>query len=224
MDEPGSSTDIDDAFLRLREVLGAPDRRGWRRHLPRRVPHAVTRAGGEGRSPTHPRLVVLAALPLLGAAGVLLVSIARPAAPGPIPPSTASTTPSSTSAPIVESSEAPDPAPAPLPQQVWPGAQVAMGEGGEVRIGRQRWSVGTAGDVVVVGDWDCDRQPTPAVLRPRTGGFYVFDGWAAPGEPALARKVVEVPGAVTAVAAGCGSAVVRTTDGRERRITTDVAQ
>ena len=32
--------------------------------------------------------------------------------------------------------------------------------------------------VVVVGDWDCDRLPTPAVLRPSSGTVAVFDGVA----------------------------------------------
>jgi hypothetical protein len=41
-----------------------------------------------------------------------------------------------------------------------------------------RWSVGMAGDVVTIGDWDCDGEPTPALLRPATGSVYEFGEWA----------------------------------------------
>lgn len=218
MDVLDRPDDHDDAFRRLREVLGAPDRRGWRRHLPSRTPR-FDEADDEiaGRRPPRPRLAALAALPLLGAAAVLLVSIARPSTPvsvsTPAPPSSAD----------ADTADETSLAPPSLPQQVWPAEEVTAADG-EVRVGRQRWSVGAVGDVVVIGDWNCDRQPTPAVLRPKTGGFYVFDGWAAPDRPATARKVADVPGATAAVAAGCGSAVVRTADGAERRIDTEVVQ
>ncbi len=217
MDPLGRPSDVDDAFHRLREVLGAPDRRGWRRYL-RSRPKADPEPDAEldRPSPRRPRVAALAALPLLGAAAVLLVSIARPPAQirpmEPIsPPPKASTT-----GPVA----APDAAP--VPQQVWPGEEVIVAGGGEIRVGRQRWSVGRAGDLVVIGDWNCDSQPTPAVLRPATGGFYVFDGWAGREQPATARKVADVPRAIAAISAGCGTAVVRTADGTERRIATEV--
>lgn len=152
---------------------------------------------------------------------MLLVSIARPSAPIPSSIAKAASSDDDDAAAAVDVAS---PDPAPLPQQVWPGEEVTMSGNGEVGVGRQRWSVGTDGDVVVIGDWNCDRQPTPAVLRPSTGGFYVFDRWAAPGQPAAARKVTDVPRAVTATAAGCGAVVLRTDDGAERRVATEVVQ
>lgn len=232
MDEADRPSDLDPAFARLREVLAAPDRRGWRRFL-RSEPGGVGDAGGDAdgdadgdpRAPVRPRVAALAALPLLGAAAVLLVSIARPPAATPAP-SPARLTPPAPRSPEVEiAAPATGPGAEPLPQQVWPGEAVTVaGENGEVRVGRQRWAVGAAGDVVVIGDWDCDREPTLAVLRPASGAFYVFDGWAAPGRPATARKVADVPRAIAATAVGCGTATVRTSDGTERRISTEVVR
>jgi len=217
MDPLGRPSDVDNAFHQLREVLGAPDRRGWRRHL-RSRPKADPEADAEldRPLPRRRRAAALAALPLLGAAAVLLVSIARP--PAQVRPVARIPPPSETS--VAGPAAAPEAAP--VPQQVWPGEEVTVAGGGEVRVGRQRWSVGRAGDLVVVGDWNCDRQPTPAVLRPATGGFYVFDGWASREQPVKARKVADVPRAIDAIPAGCGAAVVRTADGAERTIATEV--
>ena len=41
----------------------------------------------------------------------------------------------------------------------------------------RRYRVGREGDVVVLGDWNCDGDRTPAVLRPVTGEIAVFDSW-----------------------------------------------
>ena len=59
-----------------------------------------------------------------------------------------------------------------------------------------RWTVGQAGDVVVVADLRCTGDPVPAVLRPATGRVWVFDGWAASGEPEAGRVLATVPGSV----------------------------
>lgn len=40
-----------------------------------------------------------------------------------------------------------------------------------------RYALGQAGDLVVVGDWDCDGTDTPAVVRPIDGEVFVFDGY-----------------------------------------------
>ena len=60
----------------------------------------------------------------------------------------------------------------------------------------ERWTVGQAGDVVVVGNWHCDGDPVPAVLRRTTGRLWVFDGWSAAGEPVAGRVVATLPGTV----------------------------
>ena len=44
----------------------------------------------------------------------------------------------------------------------------------------RRYSVGRDGDLVVMGDWNCDDLATPAVLRPGTGEIALFDRWPDP--------------------------------------------
>ena len=48
------------------------------------------------------------------------------------------------------------------------------------RDGR-RYAIGTEGDLVVIGDWDCDGEATPAIARPDTGQVVLFDRWPSPG-------------------------------------------
>lgn len=64
----------------------------------------------------------------------------------------------------------------------------------------ERWAVGETGDVVVLGDWDCDGTASPAVLRPSTGEVWVFPTWAEQAGTTAAR----VPGATTARARRTG--------------------
>jgi hypothetical protein len=72
-----------------------------------------------------------------------------------------------------------------------PTSQPAQVEGNQVTMGGRRFQVGAPGDVVVVGDWDCDGVPTPAVLRPATGSLFVFSDWAerTPVQVSAARSV-----------------------------------
>lgn len=224
LDEEGrDETEV--AFQRLREVLAAPDRRGWRRYFRREVPSPRTIAAAaepvperetdtDSRRPA--RLAVLLAVPLLGAAAVLTISVFHPSdMPGDLRRS-AAPEPAE-----VERTEAP-PSKQPPPaggDRIWPAEPVSV-EGTVVSIGDRRWAVGAPGDVVVVGDWDCDGAPTPAVLRPGDGGFYIFDHWAADGEVAPARRVGSFPGSVSVAAAGCGSALVTSADGTHSRVDT----
>jgi len=69
-------------------------------------------------------------------------------------------------------------------------------EGNLVRVGEKWYSAGSAGDVVVVGDWNCDRVATVALLRPRSGEIFVFESWAnTVGEPVNVRPVAYAEGA-----------------------------
>jgi eukaryotic-like serine/threonine-protein kinase len=44
-----------------------------------------------------------------------------------------------------------------------------------------RYQLGEAGDVLLVGDWDCDGAQTPGLYRPSSGEVFLFDGFAGPG-------------------------------------------
>jgi hypothetical protein len=59
-----------------------------------------------------------------------------------------------------------------------------------VRDGETRqFVVGAPGDQLLLGDWDGDRVRTPGLYRGATGELWVFDRWAAEGEPAGARPL-----------------------------------
>ena len=67
-----------------------------------------------------------------------------------------------------------------------------------------RYGVGRLGDFVETGDWDCDGEPTPAIVRPSTGDVVLFDGWPAAGQ-AISMPVrwqVDAPTGAEAVAHG----------------------
>lgn len=112
----------------------------------------------------------------------------------------------------------------PAATRVWPAEPVEV-DGNEVRAAGRRWVVGAPGDLVTVGDWDCDGTATPAVLRPSSGRLHVFDTWAPDATtPVTAAPGPTVPPSASAVEAnGCGTATVRTADGRAVRITTQRA-
>jgi hypothetical protein len=90
-------------------------------------------------------------------------------------------------------------------------------EGHTVASGDARWSLGQAGDVVAVGDWDCDGASSPAVLRPATGDVFVFPGWAPADAPLTVPALRTVPGAAALRpepdADGCDALVVERRDG-----------
>lgn len=111
---------------------------------------------------------------------------------GPTPTTTAPTTPPSTSAP-------PTTAPPTTAVPVIP-VPTTTGSPGDVpgielvHEGR-RYGLGADGDQAVVGDWDCDGVPTPALLQFGSGVIAVFDAWPDPDEPLTAAAVDVAPDA-----------------------------
>lgn len=77
-------------------------------------------------------------------------------------------------------------------------APVIEVEGRVVSVDGQAYEVGDPGDEVVVGDWDCDGTPTPAVLRPRSGEVFTFDTWGT-GSEVVVGPAGHVPGAARLV-------------------------
>ena len=89
---------------------------------------------------------------------------------------------------------------------------------GVVEIDGVRYGVGRSGDVLAVGDWDCDGIATVADVRPATGEVFVFDRWAAEEDEVVVTPVTTVAGAVDVDAAdpdgdGCPALVVVDGDG-----------
>ena len=78
------------------------------------------------------------------------------------------------------------------------------------------YGVGAPGDFVETGDWDCDGQPTPAIVRPSTGHVVLFDAWPTPNQSISmpVRWQVEAPTGAEAVSHGsCDLLRVYTTAG-----------
>ena len=76
--------------------------------------------------------------------------------------------------------------------------------GAVLEHGGRTYAVGSPGDFVATGDWDCDGQPTPAIVRPSTGHVVLFDAWPAPAQSISmpVRWEVEAPTGAEAVAEG----------------------
>lgn len=60
-----------------------------------------------------------------------------------------------------------------------PDAQVLTVPRGDGEV--LRYQLGEPGDVLLVGDWDCDGAQTPGLYRPSSGEVFLFDGFAGPG-------------------------------------------
>lgn len=98
-------------------------------------------------------------------------------------PSSSTTTPPTTAAPTTTST----PATTTIRAESTPDPGVEL-----VHEGR-RYGLGAAGDMAVVGDWDCDGVVTPALLQFEHGVIAVFDDWPAPDEPLPAVAVDPAP-------------------------------
>jgi tRNA A-37 threonylcarbamoyl transferase component Bud32 len=139
----------------------------------------------------------------------------------PAPTTTADTAPlGPSSAPTAPSTEPTERRPIdPPPVGDAPAASAAPApEANVVSHDGARYRIGDPGDLVVVGDWDCDGSPTPTVVRPADGSVWTFPTWAPTGAPVGAEPVGVAPSpasaAVTAGPDGCDELTVTTTDGR----------
>lgn len=110
----------------------------------------------------------------------------------------------------------PTPSPAPLPPTVATPHVVVVGN--LVAVDSDWYEVGTSGDVVRVGDWDCDGFPSPAVLRPSTGEVFVFNDLASGDVTRRADALTVVPDATDLAAVpsqGCDALMVLDDAGHE---------
>lgn len=90
--------------------------------------------------------------------------------------------------------------------------------GGVVTTSAGRFEVGGPSDRVVLGDWDCDGEETPAVLVTGTGEVFSFSRWADEStsiDGRLVRVVADADdiSAIQGDADGCAELEVRRADG-----------
>jgi hypothetical protein len=143
-------------------------------------------AGPAERTPVRRRLLSLGlgatvAIAVALAAAVVLGSGGGAGTPRPGAPAASGCPPAAPPAADVDGDGCPD---------------ALLVDGGTVDAGVARWSLGEPGDLVTVGDWDCDGAASAALLRPGTGDVFVFSGWAEPGVPLTVRSSHRVEGAV----------------------------
>ena len=55
----------------------------------------------------------------------------------------------------------------------------------------RRFALGEPGDVIVLGDWDCDGTRTAALYRPRSGEIFLFSRWAGTAEALTSAPAVD---------------------------------
>lgn len=119
------------------------------------------------------------------------------------------------------------PAEAPPPEPVGtgpaPGPDTSTGPGAAgaavLEHAGIRYAIGDPGDIVVLGDWDCDGTPTPSVVRRADGSVWAFRQWAAGAEVVAAEALGAAPSPVAAASHpehdGCDVLVITAADGRE---------
>ena len=91
-------------------------------------------------------------------------------------------------------------------------------DNGVLTRGDERFAVGEADDIVVVGRWGCSVEETVALVQRTSGAVYVFHEWPESGVEVTAHAVGAVDGAVTARAEdadgdGCHDLVVQRSTG-----------
>ena len=82
-----------------------------------------------------------------------------------------------------------------------------------------RYAIGLPGDLVVLGDWDCDGITTPVVVRPDDGSVWSFPSWTTGGEVLAAEPLTRAPAPLRAVSRpgsdDCDVLAITTAEGDE---------
>ena len=71
--------------------------------------------------------------------------------------------------------------------------------GGVLTTSDGRYAVGEAGDVVVLGRWQCGLPALPALLRRRSEQLWAFNAWPKPGHGVTGQLVANHLGGATSL-------------------------
>jgi eukaryotic-like serine/threonine-protein kinase len=138
------------------------------------------------------------------------------------PTSTAPTTSAPSATSTTQATCGADPAAGPVADPDGDGcaSPVSVTEGA-VDVGGVRYAVGGPGDLLGVGDWDCDGAATVALVERATGRVFLFDRWAGPGEDVSAASSAVVPAPTGIEVVGdqaCDVLVVTDADGTRTEV------
>ncbi|MCP3937899.1 MAG: hypothetical protein GY708_21330 [Actinomycetia bacterium] len=76
----------------------------------------------------------------------------------------------------------------------------------------QRYALGSTGDLVTVGDWNCDGIATPALVH-RSGEVFLFPLWPENGDSINVQASSSVADPVAVETTQCGSLRIESADG-----------
>lgn len=62
-------------------------------------------------------------------------------------------------------------------------------DGNVVTIGDTRFALGSAGDSVLIGDWNCDRKGTAVLLQSASGALFHFERWSTDTEEVTGTQI-----------------------------------
>lgn len=74
-----------------------------------------------------------------------------------------------------------------------------------VRTPHGEWTLGADGDLVAVGDWDCDGRSTLAVVKPSSGIVGFYGSWPPPERHVVPARIAVVPQHADAVSRSSSS-------------------
>jgi hypothetical protein len=66
---------------------------------------------------------------------------------------------------------------------------------GVLQVNSQRFRVGQPGDLLAIGQWNCDGKATLALARPSTTQIWLFSAWPTGQTPVSATEIARVPDA-----------------------------
>lgn len=208
--DPSFEASADPSAVGPRRPAPAAPARPWRERVAR-----TQRGGGDvAPPPWHRRrgIIVGAAAGLVVVAAWALLTTDRGASTA-APPQMGVAPPPST--PTPSPTATPMPTPSPPPSRETPSVVVV---GNLVAVDDTWFEVGRNGDIVRLGDWDCDGSPSPAVLRPESGEIFVFDGWVEGDEIRRVEALTVISDASDLApipSADCDTLVVIDRSGRE---------